>query len=141
MRKAFWIAALLSAVVSFLIGGILHTAVLDSYLQGYAFVHYKGLMKTTPDLFSIFIGNAGIACMMTYVFTKWAQVRSAFQGLKTAIIISAPMAFGADITFYGIMNIYNGPLPLFINVIASIIVAAGAGAAAGWALGKFSVPE
>ncbi|MBL7973815.1 MAG: hypothetical protein JNJ85_02815 [Candidatus Kapabacteria bacterium] len=138
MSKAFWIAATLSAVVSFLIGGILHGVVLESYLQGYAFVHYKGLMKDTPDYILIFLGNAGIACMMTYVFNQWAHVRSAMQGIKTAIIISAPMSIGADITFYGIMNIYNGPLPLFINVIASIVISAGAGAAAGWALGKFS---
>jgi hypothetical protein len=130
------IAALVGAVVAFLLGWLVWGILLMDYFRENTY-QYEGLMVAEEEfkLWAIFIHNLCNAFLLAWVFTR-SNVRTLAGGFQNGAIINFLVSLGFAMMFYSMMNWYKGPAVIAVNVIVNTIFGGVVGAVIAMILGR-----
>lgn len=134
MNTKVLLATLAAAIAAFLFGWVVFGILLDDFYKSNTPV-YEGLMKNPPDLLMIFLSNVFNAFLISYIFNRWAGIRTAGEGAQAGFIIVAITALAYDLMTYAMMNLLT-PMVMVVDVIGSGAFGAVIGAVAGLVLGS-----
>lgn len=131
--KKFALGALAGGLVNFLLGWLVYGMLAAIFFE--ANVGSAGnVMKTEPDLVFIFLGNLFTGALISYIYLKWANIRTFAAGATAGLVIGFLMGSGTDLLMYGTSNINN-----LTATLVDIVIYAGMGAicggVVGWVLG------
>lgn len=121
-------------IVMFVLGWLIYGLLLAEYMKAHT-VNYAGLMKDPPDMIPLILANLVWAWLLAFVFDYWANIRTFAGGVKGGALIILPLVLGIDLQFMAFMNLYQGIVPLIIDVIAATLLGAIVGGVIGWVLG------
>lgn len=128
-------ATVAGGIAMFGLGFVIYGLLLDPYLKA-NMVQYAGLIKEPiPDMVLLVAANMVNALLFAFVFDKWASIRTFVGGLKGGAIIGFLMAATMDLNFYAFMNLWKGPIPVIVDVLAATVLTALAGGVIGAVLG------
>ena len=139
MTSKTFIAALIGAIVSFILGYLIYGIALMNFMTTNA-GSATGVMKMdmgATSMIYIFIGSLAGGLLLAYIFDKWANIRTAAGGAQAAALLGFLIILSFDATMYGTTNIMN-MTAMFVDIIAGTILYAISGAAIGWWLGRGS---
>lgn len=123
-------------VKNFLIAGIVGGLV--DFLLGFLFygIIFKDSYPETPDmkLEFIFLGCITFGLLMSYIFIKWAGIKNPITGLTAGASIG--FLYGLSTNFFMYSNRPLDTQNFIIDVVISIIIGAGVGAAVALVNGK-----
>jgi hypothetical protein len=132
--KAFGLATLAGGITLFLLGGLIYGVLTVDFFaanEGSAI----GVMRETPDLFHLFLGQLVLGALLTMIIGKWAGVRGAAVGLRLGGVTGLLMGLGIDLTMFGVTNTMTITAALVDPLFIGIQMAAG-GAVVGLVLEK-----
>ena len=114
------LAALIGAVVSFLLGWVVFGILMHDFYADNA-VSYTGLMRG-PDtrLWGIFLAQLAWSALLAYVFDRWANYRTFGSGFKGGFIIFFLAVAGFDIMSWSQMNIYPYHV-ILVDILANAV--------------------
>lgn len=127
------LAALAGAIVLFLLGWLFFGILLMDFYQE-NMTQYEGIMKEMPNLWLIFLANFLIALLVSFIFDRWANIRSFMRGLSGALIITLPIFLAFDLWIISGMNLFP-PYVLLVDVIVNTFMAMVMGGVIAWILG------
>lgn len=130
--KKFIIATLAGTITSFIAGWLIYGMALHGYMVSNT---VEGANKEMPDFLWLVLGHICFAALVTYIFMKWAGIRTLSAGLTGGFIIGILVSLGYDFASYGVGNYFTSLAPVFVDAIAGAVVWAIGGAGVGWALG------
>ncbi len=83
---------------------------------------------------ALVIGNLSLGFLLSYIFERWAGIRTFMSGATAGATIGFLVAFGYDCVFHGTTNLmtWGG---VFVDALIFTALSAIAGGLAGWALG------
>jgi len=134
MNTKVLLATLAAAIAAFLFGWVVFGILLDDFYKSNTPV-YEGLMKNPPDVLMIFLSNVFNAFLISYIFYRWAGIRTAGQGAQAGFIIIAITALAYDLMTYAMMNLLT-PMVMVVDVLGSGAFGAVIGAVAAVVLGS-----
>lgn len=115
--KKFLIGTLVGGVAYFLLGFIVYAILLEDFFSAHAGTA-TGVMKTTEMQFwPLFLGNVGHAALLSYIFVKWANVKTFSTGLSAGAIVGFLMTLGRNLVEYDTTNITD-----ITGALADVIV-------------------
>jgi len=127
------IGALTGGIVLFLTGGLFYGVLLKDFMADNAGTA-SGVMKDSPDLLWLIIGNLAYGYLLSIILGVWANKTTWSDGAKFAALIGLLMAIFFDTMMYATTNLYN--MTLMITDIATMtVMSAIGGAAIGYVLG------
>jgi hypothetical protein len=131
--QKFLIGSLIGGVVLFLSGYLFYMLLLGSFFE----THSLGgnYMKDPPDMLFIILGNIANGALITYIFTKWAGIKTAATGAQAGATIGVLTGLAWDLLMFGTANLMDITGTLVDIIIVTVMMAA-AGAAVGWFLGR-----
>lgn len=127
------LAAVAGAVLAFLLGWVIYGMLLMDYFESNS-THYEGLMKEMPNLFLIFVNNLIWGFLLSFIFYRWAGIKTFSGGIVGGIIIALPIALSFDLYIIGGMNLFT-PTLVVVDVLASTVIWALCGGLIGFILG------
>lgn len=133
MNTKLFIAAIAGGVLYFLLGWIVYGILLMDFYAENTIV-YAGLMKEMPNLILMFLSNLFMAFLITWIFQKWANIRTVSHGFSAGFLIGLLYSLSIDLMFYSTMNLYNETV-LIVDIIVNAVLIALVGACIGWILG------
>jgi hypothetical protein len=133
MKLKTVIAAIAGAVLYFFLGWLVYGILLMGFYEAHT-VHYEGLMKEMPNLFAIFLSNLLMAFLFAWIFDKWANIRTFGKGFVGGMIISFLAFASMDISFAGMMNLYETPT-LIVDIVVSTVLGGLIAGFIAWILG------
>lgn len=95
----------------------------------------SSLARPEPDMLMITLSTVVWAFFVTYIFTRWAGIKTVVTGATAAALIGFLVTLSFDLGMYGMMDVMQ-PLMLVIDPIAAAVWSAFGGAAIGFALSK-----
>ena len=111
--KKFIMAMLAGAVTLFLLGYVFYVALLADFFMKAA-GSAAGTFRQEPILWSIFLGEAAMAALITLIFGRWASIKTFTGGLKAGAIIGILAGLSINFVFYGTTTLGTmPPLPSF----------------------------
>lgn len=122
MRVA--IAALVGAIVMFILGFLIYGILLDSYMRSAMTPESAKLMKEMPNLVVLFISNFAFAWLYAFVFERWANIKTFVSGMIGGILISIPITLGFDLNMFSTMNVMQSFTPIIVDVLAIAVMSA-----------------
>ena len=140
MNTNVLVAALVGAIVAFLLGWVIFGMLLMGYMET-SMIQYDGLMKGEDEmnLGLLFASNLVISLLLAY-----AAHRMGVADLKSGLVLGATLGFlfflSMDLSFLAMMNFYASPMGAVVDVLANTGWCAGIGAAVGFMLGRGKVP-
>ncbi|MBL7963021.1 MAG: hypothetical protein JNM31_04165 [Flavobacteriales bacterium] len=136
MNKNMLLAALAASVVAFLLGWLLFGIALAGYYES-SMVHYEGLMKSEDEMNIglIYLGNLLFAILITWCCSRMG-VGTLAAGFTTGAIISALFYANVDIMFLAMMNMFQDPTAVIVDILVNALWGGAVGAAAGFMLGR-----
>ena len=131
--KKFLIGSLVGGIVLFLLGFLFYVALLGPFFE----THSGGgsFAKDPPNMLFIILGNLATAALLSYIFSKWAGIKTAATGLQAGAVIGLLSGLGYDLIMYGTADLMD-ITGTIVDVIIYTIMLAVAGAAIGWYLGR-----
>ena len=127
------LAAVAAAVLAFLLGWVIYGMLLMDYFESNT-THYEGLMKEMPNLYLIFVNNLIWGFLLSFIFYRWAGIKTIGGGIVGGIIIALPVSLSFDLFMIGGMNLFT-PTLLVVDVLASTLIWALCGGLIGFILG------
>jgi hypothetical protein len=140
MNTKVLVAALVGAIVAFLLGWVIFGMLLMGYMETNMIAH-EGLMKGEDEmnLGLLFASNLVLSLLLAY-----AAHRMGVADLKGGLVLGATLGFlfflSMDLSFMAMMNFYASPMGAVVDVLANTGWCAGIGAAVGFMLGRGKVP-
>ena len=116
-------------VVGFLLYGVLFAGL---FREGA--VTIPGVMRDTPGIGWILIGQLGFGILTTLVIS-WRDAASFARGARTGALLGFLMAIGYDFAQYGTSNLWSLTATLLDPLITAVLVAS-AGGVIGFVLGR-----
>lgn len=91
-------------------------------------------VQAEPNLIVLVVGNLAASFLLTYIFEKWAGIRTWMSGAISGAMIGALIAFSYDCMLLGTSTLmtWSG---VFVDTLVYAIISAIAGALSGWMLG------
>lgn len=130
----FLIATLVGGIVYFLLGFVTYALLLDSFFASHA-GSATGVAKTDEmQYWPLFLGNLSQAALMSYIFLKWANIKTFSAGASAGALIGFLMTLGFDMISYDTTNI-SDMTAAFADVIVYTILSAITGAVIGAVVG------
>ena len=132
--KKLIVGTLIGAIVLFLLGYLFYANLLADYFAA----NMSGMeefSKDPPDLLFIFIGNICTALMLSYIFIKWAGIKTFSTGVKAGAIIGLLASLGYNFIFYGTTTIPTLEL-VAVDSLVTMVMLGIAGGFIGMVLGK-----
>ena len=133
MDKKIITAAIVGAIVSFLLGWLIYGFLLMDYYTAYS-VKYEGLMKDPPELWAYFANGLCWSYLLAYIFSKWSNTSTFGKGVVNAGFIGFFISLSYDFNFYAGMNLMSKRL-LVVDVVVATIYIAIVGGVVAWVLG------
>lgn len=134
--KSFIIGTITGAIAFFLVGYLLYGIVLVDFFQANA-GSATGVMKETPDMILLFLGEIAWGALFTYIFLQWANIRTLASGAKAGAILGFLMGLGFNLISVGTANLINLTGAIGDSVV-QLVMGAVAGGLIGLVLGKVS---
>ncbi len=132
--KKFIMAMLAGAVTLFLLGYVFYVALLADFFMKAA-GSAAGTFRQEPILWSIFLGEAAMAALITLIFGRWASIKTFTGGLKAGAIIGILAGLSINFVFYGTTTLGTMTSGLADSIV-TLIRHAIAGGVIGWVLGR-----
>jgi hypothetical protein len=131
--QKFAVAALVGGVTCFILGYVIYGVLLAGYMSANMM---PGLMKDPPDFIHLGLGNLASGALLATVIGGWAKTGGVGPGLKIGAILGVLVAASFDLTMFGTSNVMTNPDVMLVDICASTVLTALAGAAVGAALGR-----
>lgn len=130
------LAALVGAISAFLLGWVIFGMMLMDFMSAHM-LPYPGLMKGEGemDLGLIFLSNLLIAVLLTRALGRMG-VHDLKSGLLNGAIIGLLFYLAMDLSLMAMMNLYDGPLAVAVDVLANTVWMAAIGGVVGFMLGR-----
>ena len=134
--KQFSLGALAGAVTLFILGFLLYVVLLPDFMEA-NMGSATGVMRSDTETIMplIFLGQLFTACLLTYVYLRWAGISTFVTGLKAGLVIGIFMTLGYNLVSYATTNIANLTMALVDAVLYAIVLGI-AGGVIGLVLGK-----
>lgn len=94
-----------------------------------------GVSKTEPNLLGIFVSGIVYSFLLTFIFERWASIRTLQSGAVAGAIITGLAALSFDIGLFSMANWFTSFSGVVVDVIANTVLGAVTGATIGWFLG------
>lgn len=133
MSTKFLITVAVGTIVTFLLGWLVFGILLMDFYTANT-TAYAGLVKDPPVLWAILLSNLCWVFLVTYIFDKWAGIRSLTSGAGAGMIIGFLLGLTFNFSFHAFMNLYNTTY-MITDVIVNTIFSGIIGGAIGWMLG------
>ena len=91
-------------------------------------------VQAEPNIMVLAIGNLAASFLLTYIFEKWANIRTWMSGATAGLLIGALIAFSYDCMLLGTSTLMTWP-GVFVDTLVYGIISAIGGALSGWILG------
>ena len=131
--KKFSIGTVAGGVAYFLLGYLIYGVLLAKFFAG-NMGSATGVEKLPIDFISLFIGNLAGAALLSYIFTRWAGIKTFMTGAKAGAVIGLLMTLTFDLIMLGTTNIQNFN-SVIVDVLASTLMTAIVGGVIGLVLG------
>jgi len=144
MKLSTLVAALVGAIVLFVLGWLFFGLLLSSFFEANMSKVLKdcvGLMKNPPDFICLFLFNFVWAWLIAIIFDYWAGVRDFMRGAKLGALIMFLIALGVDLQYCAFMNFYPSFTPMIVDVLVIAVMGAITGGVMGLILGFFHKPQ
>jgi hypothetical protein len=131
--KKFIFGTLAGGVAYFILGFLVYAILLESFYAGHT---VAGIMKTDEQMkyYPLALGNFAHGALLSYVFLKWANIKSFASGLTGGAIIGFFMAAGFNLITYDtamIMSAVGTVVDVFVYTAISAVVGGIVGAVLG----------
>jgi hypothetical protein len=133
MNSKILLATLCGGILMFLLGWLIFGILLMDFYTANT-IQYEGLMKEMPNLLLLFISNLLSAFLLSFIFQRWAGIKTFIGGLNGGLIIGLLLGLIYDLYFLASMNLYPVSL-MVVDVIANAIMVGLVGGFIGWFLG------
>lgn len=127
--KTFVVAGIIGGIVDFVLGWLFYGLIFANF--------FPKTDESTKSMVFILLGCLTFGLFLSYIFNRWAQISTAATGLKAGAIIGIFM--GLITNFFKMAMQSNMSYERFgIDILISILLAAGVGAAIGFINGKMA---
>ncbi len=133
MNTKIIIAALITAIVNFLLGWLVFGVILMDFYKSNT-VQYDGLMKEMPNLLFIFLSGLLYAFLFAFIFEKWARIRTFGRGFTAGLLLGFLIMTGFNLYFLAGMNLFNLKL-VITDILVNTIFSGILGGVTGFILG------
>ncbi len=121
-------------IVYWLLGGLFFIVLFGSYFTANA--GSPEAIKEPVEMWAIVVGCLLYALFLTYVFLKWAGIKTLSSGAKAGAIIGLMLGLSFNFIRFGDSNFFGSVVPLLVDGVVLSVMSAGAGATIGWVLGR-----
>ncbi len=120
-------------IASFLLGWLIYGVLLKGFYHDNCGTDMAA-MREMPIMWALVIGNFGFGFLLSYIFTKWANINSAGGGAQAGAMIGIFSGIGYDMIGYATMNTMNMTAAV-VDIIVTAVITALVGAVVGMVLG------
>lgn len=128
------LGTVVGTIVYFIAGFLIWGFGLEQINQNFM-VNYDGLMREMPNMGWMVASMAAHALLVSYIFIKWANIRTFASGAKAGALISVIAGLGSSAMMMATMNIMSYQV-VFIDLIGNLVWGAIGGGVIGWLLGR-----
>jgi len=126
---------LIGGVAAFLAGWLLFGTLFKTVLADNMTAAARTISKEEPDMFYLILSCLLFALLLTYIFEKWAGVRTAMAGLTAGLTIGFINILGLDLSLFSMTTIFSGIQNILPDVAVNTIYSGIVGTVIGWWLG------
>ncbi len=131
--KKFALGTLAGGVAYFFLGFLIYAILMEDFFAAHT---VKGIMKSETEMkyYPMVLGNLSHAALLSFVFLKWANIKSFGEGLLAGAIIGFFMAAGFDLITYDtakIMSFIGASVDIIVYTIMTGLVGGVVGAVLG----------
>ncbi len=130
----FLLGTLIGAAIFFLLGFLVYGMLLSSFFESHS-VAPEGVHKESPDMIYMILSNLALGALITYIFQRWAGIKTASTGFIAGATICFLMAFFWNFMNYSMANIMDITAVLS-DIVVFAILGGCVGAGVGWFLGR-----
>jgi hypothetical protein len=134
------VATVAGAVVIFVLGYAIWGGPFAS-LMNEGVIEHAGLERETPNFVALFGSNLVLAFLVACIFEYWSKSRTFLAGLRNGAIIMFLITLSKDLSFMGYMNLFEGLMPVLVDVLAETVRVSLAGGTIGAVLGWMTKPD
>lgn len=120
--KKFIMGTLVGGIVYFILGFVFYAVLFQGFFEANS-GSATGVMKTDMAWWPLILGNLASAALITYIFLKWAEIKTFAGGLKGGAVIGFLLAVSFDMIMYDTTNIMTLNAALMDIVIATVMAA------------------
>ena len=132
-NKKFLLGTLAGGVAFFFLGFLVYAVALESFFAAHA-GSATGVMKTEMEWWPLILGNLAHAALLSYIFLKWANIKTMGAGFSAGVTIGFFMAVGFDMIMYDTSNIMDLTAAI-VDIIVYTIMTGIVGGIVGWVVG------
>lgn len=137
------VARLLAATVAggvtfFVLGFVIYGLILDPMVMKPNMNTYAGLTNETPLWIPLVLANLVNAFLLTYIFDKWAGIRTYVGGAQGGAIVMFLIALAFQLFFAAFMNLSKNYIPAVADIVGSTVLGAIGGGVIGQVLGMMN---
>jgi hypothetical protein len=131
----FLIGTLAGGITMFLLGYLCYAVLFENFFQAHAGTA-TGVQREMVDIvwWALILGNLLQGGLLSYIFLKWANIKTFATGLTGGIVIGIFLAFGVDLIYYSTSNI-SDLTSAIVDAIVYTVMFGITGGVVGWALG------
>jgi hypothetical protein len=124
--KKFLIGTFAGGITFFLLGFVTYAILLEDFFMAHAGTA-TGVMKTDEmQYWPLFLGNLSQAALLSYVFLKWANIKTFGGGMSAGAIIGFLTTLGHTMISYDTSNVMD-MTAAFVDPFVYAIISAIAG--------------
>lgn len=135
------VATIAGAVVTFAAGFVVYGLILEPNLMRPNMIEYAGLFKDPPSMIPLIMANFALAFILTFIFERWAGIRTFMTGAAAGAIICFLITLYFDLSFFAFMRIFKNFIPMLGDLLGSIVLGGVAGGVIGLVLGFMNKSE
>ena len=122
----FLMGTLAGGITFFFVGFLFYGIALEGFFRGHTGTA-TGVMKTDLIWWALILGNLSSAAMLSYIFLKWANIKSFAAGASAAAILGFFIALSYDMINYATSNVLDLTAALTDVVVGTVMTAIGGG--------------
>lgn len=127
----FLTGTVVGTIVGFGVGFLIFGVALSSYME------QNIANPESMDFLWLILGHAVFAALLTYIFMRWAGIKTAMGGLKAAAVITLLASLGTNWIWLGSSGLFPGGVTAaIVDALGATVVWSIGGAAIGWVLGR-----
>lgn len=131
----FLVGGIIGGVTNFFLGWLIYGMMLMSFMQSHS-NNASGVFRTEETMiwWALIAGNLAFGFLLSYILNK-SNVSSAMTGATVGAVVGLLMSLAIDLSIYAQVNLWD-TTAMAVDVSASTVMSAIAGAAIGWFLGR-----
>ncbi len=135
MNARIFIAALVGAILSFLLGWLIYGfLVTDFYTTHSLMKYYIGLEKSYPNLLGIFLSCFAYTLLLAIIFGNLANITTLKDGALAGMAISLLMYLSFNLGMWSMMNLIGKSI-VIVDTLINAATGGIIGAVIAWILG------